>query len=82
MTFTAKKGVLLTRKRNCFSATGTMVASVAATAVALLGLRSIKAISPKTLNSGNVSSKRFPSLISILPLLTTNNTPAGSLLGR
>ncbi len=37
MTLSAKCGVRLTRKRNCFSPTGTMVASVTATAVALRG---------------------------------------------
>ena len=78
MTLSAKCGVRLTRKRNCFSSTGTTVASVAATTVALRGLWSIRAISPKMLSSGNVSAKRLPSLISTLPLLTMYNSSAGS----
>jgi hypothetical protein len=50
ITFSAKCGVRLTRNRNCFSPTGTTVASVAATTVALRGLWSINAISPKMLS--------------------------------
>jgi hypothetical protein len=42
------------------SSTGTSVTSVSANAVALRGERSIKAISPKMLSSGTVSSTRLP----------------------
>jgi len=41
--------VLLIRNKNCFSLTGTSLASLAAIAVALRGAVSIKAISPKML---------------------------------
>ena len=47
ITLSAKYGVRLTRNRNCFSPTGTSVTSVRATAVALRGAWSIRAISPK-----------------------------------
>jgi hypothetical protein len=47
MTLRAKCGVGPTRKRNCFSVMGTSSTSVIATAVALRGSLSIKAISPK-----------------------------------
>jgi hypothetical protein len=46
-TLSAKCGVWLIRNRNCFSATGTSFTSLTATAVALRGVKSIKAISPE-----------------------------------
>jgi hypothetical protein len=49
ITLSAKYGVLLTKKRNCFSPTGTSFTSVTATAVALRGAESMSAISPKKL---------------------------------
>jgi hypothetical protein len=45
ITLSTKKGVWLTRKRNCLSPTGTSSTSVLATAVALRGASSISAIS-------------------------------------
>jgi hypothetical protein len=47
ITLSAKKGVWLTRKRNCFCPTGTSFTSPAATAVALRGASSMSAISPE-----------------------------------
>src|SRR6185295_8141608 len=50
ITLRAKYGVWVTRKRNCFSEMGTSSTSVIATAVALRGSLSIRAISPKILS--------------------------------
>jgi hypothetical protein len=48
------------RNRNCFSAIGTTLTSVAATAVALRGAVSMSAISPKMPYADTVSSRRLP----------------------
>jgi hypothetical protein len=44
ITLSAKNGVSRTKKRNCFSPTGTTLASVTALAVAFLGVSSMSAI--------------------------------------
>src|SRR5262249_41849163 len=61
MTLRAKYGVWVTRKRNCFSETGTSSTSVIATAVALRGSLSIRAIPPNIV-SRKIGHRSVPDL--------------------
>jgi hypothetical protein len=62
MTLRAKYGVWVTRKRNCFSETGTSSTSVIATAVALRGSLSNQSHFAKNIVSRKIGHRSVPDL--------------------